>query len=184
MKKKSLVLIVLLLLVGLTSGYVASTYAKYVSVISGSKATATVAQWAFETDNASQTVVVSLDNTYDADTLVTGRIAPGTSGSFNIAVSNASSEVGADVTIVMDYEYASLPTNLIFYTDQAHQNDIDTSGYTVSLAAGATSQNVTIYWAWAYETTDGDDEDTADGEAHASLQIPITITGVQTTPSV
>ncbi len=182
MKKKSLVLIIMLLLVGLTSGYVASTYAKYTSKVEGSKATATVAQWAFATDNASQTIAVSLDKTYDPDTLVAGKIAPGTSGSFNIAVSNANSEVGVDATIEMDYDYAKLPTNLKFYSDENHQNEIETDGYTVTLAPHAASQNVTIYWAWAYETSNGDAADTTDGEAHESLEIPVTITGVQVQP--
>ena len=45
--KKSLLVLVLLLLVGITSGYVASTYAKYTSKIENNNGTATVAKWAF-----------------------------------------------------------------------------------------------------------------------------------------
>ena len=51
--KKSLILIVLLLLFAIAGGFVAGTYAKYVEEITGNQGTATVAKWAFATENAS-----------------------------------------------------------------------------------------------------------------------------------
>ena len=72
--KKTLLVLVLLLLVGITSGYVASTYAKYTSKIENNNGTATVAKWAFTTDNSAQTLAVNLDNTPDPSTLVAGKL--------------------------------------------------------------------------------------------------------------
>ncbi len=112
--KKSLLVLVLLLLVGITSAYVASTFAKYTSKIENNNGTATVAKWAFTTDNSAQTLTVNLDNTPDPSTLVAGKIAPGTSGSFNIALSNATTETGVDWTISLK-NVTNKPTNLKCY---------------------------------------------------------------------
>ena len=186
--KKSLLVLVLLLLVGITSGYVASTYAKYTSKIENNNGTATVAKWAFSTDNAVQTLTINLANTPDASTLVAGKIAPGTSGSFNIALSNATTETGVDWTISLK-NVTNKPTNLKFYKDSAHTTEITpgTGTITGQLAAqDSTGLSVPIYWAWAYETdaiATNDPIDTTDGEAANSLTIGVDITGVQTQPS-
>lgn len=186
--KKTLLVLVLLLLVGITSGYVASTYAKYTSKIENNNGTATVAKWAFTTDNSAQTLTVNLDNTPDPSTLVAGKIAPGTSGSFNIALSNATTETGVDWTISLK-NVTNKPTNLKFYKDSSHTTEITpgTGTITGQLAAqDSTGLSVPIYWAWAYETTaiaTNDPIDTSDGEAANSLTIGVDITGVQTQPS-
>ncbi len=186
--KKTLLVLVLLLLVGITSGYVASTYAKYTSKIENNNGTATVAKWAFTTDNSAQTLTVNLDNTPDPSTLVAGKIAPGTSGSFNIALSNATTETGVDWTISLK-NVTNKPTNLKFYKDSSHTTEITpgTGTITGQLAAqDSTGLSVPIYWAWAYETTaiaTNDPIDTTDGEAANSLTIGVDITGVQTQPS-
>ena len=186
--KKSLLVLVLLLLVGITSGYVASTYAKYTSKIENNNGTATVAKWAFTTDNSAQTLTVNLDNTPDPSTLVAGKIAPGTSGSFNVALVNTNTETGVDWTISLK-SITNKPTNLKFYKDSAHTTEITpgTGTITGQLAAqDSTGLSVPIYWAWAYETTaiaTNDPIDTTDGEAANSLTIGVDITGVQTQPS-
>ena len=197
-KKKSLMLIALLLLVGATSGYVASTYAKYTSEITGNNGTATVAKWSFEDDNTAQTLTINLAETYDATTLVANKIAPGTAGSFNIALSNENSEVGVDFVVALT-SITNKPTNLKFYKTRSgsagaytYSNEITpgTTEITGQLAAeDSTGLNVPIYWVWAYETTEtatNDPIDTANGEdtsANRTLTIGVTITGTQTPPS-
>ena len=112
-KKKSLLVVALLLLVGITSGYVASTYAKYTSQIAGNNGSATVAKWAFSTDNPAKTLTINFSGTYDASTLVAGKIAPGTSGFFNVALVNTHTETGVDWTIRLN-SITNAPTNLKF----------------------------------------------------------------------
>lgn len=186
-KKKTLLIIVLLLLVGITSGYVASTYAKYTSQITDNNGTATVAKWAFSTDNAQQTLTINFSGTYDPTTLVANRIAPGTSGSFNIALKNTNTETGVNWTIKLN-SANNLPHNLKFYKDSAHTTEITpgTSTITGQLAAkDSTVLSVPIYWAWEYETSEiatNDPLDTTDGEAAEALTIGVDITGVQTQP--
>lgn len=186
-KKKSLLIIALLLLVGITSGYVASTYAKYTSQIIGNNGTATVAKWAFSTDNPAKTLTINFSGTYDASTLVAGKIAPGTSGFFNVALSNANTETGVDWTIKLN-SVTGKPTNLKFYKDSQHTTEITpgTGTITGQLAAkDSTGLSVPIYWAWEYETSQiatNDPIDTTDGEAGSTLTIGVDITGVQTQP--
>ena len=187
MNKKSLILVVLLVLVGLTTGYVASTYAKYTSTVTGS-GTATVAKWAFSTDNTTQSLTINLSPTVDATTLVANKIAPGTSGSFGIQLVNTHSEVGVDFSITID-TITGQPANLKFYKDSSFTTELTpgTSTVTGQLTAGdSTGVTVPIYWKWAYETSDiatNDPIDTTAGETAAQLTIGVTIVGTQTQPS-
>ena len=187
-KKKSLLVVALLLLVGITSGYVASTYAKYTSQIAGNNGSVTVAKWAFSTDNPTQTLTINFSGTYDPTTLVAGKIAPGTSGSFNVALKNNNTETGVDWTIKLN-SVTGKPTNLKFYKDSEHTTELTpgTSTITGQLAAkDTTTLTVPIYWAWEYETSEiatNDPLDTTDGEAAKELTIGVDITGVQTAPS-
>ena len=186
--KNAIILMALLTLVAVTAMYVASTYAKYTSEITGNNGTATVAKWAFSTDNATQTLTINLAATYDPTTLVGGKIAPGTAGSFNVALVNTTSEVGVDWTIKLN-SITNKPTNLKFYKDSSYTTELTpgTSTITGQLIAGdSTGLSVPIYWKWAYETTEiatNDPIDTNDGGAANTLTIGVDITGVQTTPS-
>lgn len=184
-KERSILVIVLLLLVGLTFGYVSSTYAKYTSEVDGNNGTATVAKWAFATDNATQTLTIDFGETYDPSTLDDGKIAPGTEGSFDIALINTNSEVGVDFEIALK-SITGKPTNLKFYKDSSYNTELTpgTSTITGQLTAGdSTGLSVPIYWKWAYETTNGDATDTTDGEAANTLTIGVDITGTQVAPS-
>ena len=182
-KKKSLLVIVLSLLVGLTAAYVSSTYAKYTSTIDDNNGTVTVAKWAFASDNAAQDLTINFTDTYDTSTLVSGKIAPGTSGSFNIALVNTNTETGVDFTLTLK-DATNVPTNLKFYADDTFTTEVALNGtITGQLAAGdSTGLSVPIYWKWAYESG-SDSADTADGEAAETLSIVMQLTGVQTAPS-
>ena len=111
-KKKKLLVIALLILFGLTAGYVANTYAKYTAEING-QGTVKVAKWAFAEDNQSVDFTIDLNGTIDASTLIADRIAPGTSGSFDIDLSNENSEVGVAFTISFS-NIQNAPSNLVF----------------------------------------------------------------------
>lgn len=186
-KKSAILLMVLLLLIAVTAMYVASTYAKYTSEITGNNGTATVAKWAFTTDNAVQTLTINLAGTYDATTLVNNKIAPGTTGSFNIALSNEHSEVGVNFSVKLN-SITNKPTNLKFYKDSSYTTELTpgTSTITGQLVAGEKSfEGVPVYWRWEYETdaiATNDPKDTTDGEAAKSLTIGVDITGTQVQP--
>lgn len=183
-KRKTIIIIVLLLLVGVSIRYVAGTYAKYTSSVNAS-GTATVAKWAFDTDNASSALTINLTSTVDATSLTSGKIAPGTSGTFVIAVDNTTSEVGVQYTVSFG-SAQNVPQNLVFtYNNTTFNPTANTiQGY---LPVGQTD-SLTIDWEWPYETGSGaqlvteDGQDTSDGSAANTMTITATIVGVQTNP--
>lgn len=189
-KRKSLILIVLLLLIGVTSGYVAKTYAKYTAEVSGNGA-AVIAKWNFDTENEITTINVALDETYDSSTLVEGKIAPGTVGSFAINLTNADSEVGVDFEINIG-TVSNVPTNLKLYSDDSYTTELTTANITGQISAGdSTGIEAKIYWKWEYETgsvtngiASGDSADTTDGKSAKTLTVPVIVKGVQTEPGV
>ena len=71
--KSAVLLLVLLVLVAVSAMYVASTYAKYTGEVNG-EGTATVAKWNFATDNTNANFVVDWTESYDASTLVDGKM--------------------------------------------------------------------------------------------------------------
>ena len=192
MKKRgtSLLIVALLLLVGITSRYVAGTFAKYAGEIKDNNGTAAVAKWNFTTENAVQTLTMDLAETYDPSTLVANKIAPGTSGAFEISLTNETTETGVDFTVKLN-SITDAPTNLKFYKDEEHTTALTpgTSTVTGQLAAGdAEGVKVPIYWVWDFGTSDEVDDtinaqDTADGTAAKSITIGVDIKGVQTAPS-
>lgn len=178
-KKRTLSLLVLLLLVGVAGVYVVGTFAKYTSSVDKS-GTAIVAKWAFSTDNTNDDLTINLAKTYDASTLVKDRIAPGTSGSFDLVISNKNSEVGISYEITFA-DIANIPTNLVF-KQNGTVVDITSKKITGTLPAGE-SDTIPMTWEWAYETTGGDDKDTEDGESAQALTFKAHIVGTQVTPS-
>lgn len=191
-KKESLLLLVLLLLVGISFSYVAGTYAKYVASFDN-EGTATVAKWAFEAENKETDLEVALGETYDAESLVSGKIAPGTKGNFSIKLTNKDSEVGVQYSISLKEIGDTVPANLKFYTNDTYTTELTTTSTPITgkIAAGdETGATATIYWKWDYETgtvTDGiaagDEDDTDDGETATDFTVTLTVKGNQINPT-
>ena len=178
---------VLLLVVGASLGGM-YTNAKYTSTVYG-KATASVARYVFN---------VSADNTYeskktfndlvlaqtcDVSKLVNGKIAPGTSGSFDILLDAKGSDVGIKYNVTFTEKNGNtLPTNLVLKLDG--KNWEFTDGIEGTINAG-TQTNVkhTISWEWKYETTGGDAQDTIDGRNAFDYEYVITAVGTQVEPA-
>jgi len=190
--KKSILLVVLLLLVAIATAYVGGTYAKYTESFSR-EAKATVAKWNFVGDNEQKTLAIDFSEKYDATTLVDGKIAPGTSGSFKIKLTNDTTETGVNFILALG-DVSNLPTNLKFYKDSAYKTEITPNGETTITgqlkAKDATGVEVPLYWKWEYETKDtnnsvtaGDTADTTNGKDAQELTVPVTITGNQVSPS-
>ena len=154
-KKNAVLVFVLLLLVAVTAMMVASTYSKYTAEVTGS-GTVTVAKWAFKTDNPTQTFTVNLDTTAHASTLVANKIAPGTSGSFDLKLVNTNSEVGVNFTVKLGTPTGNLPQNLKFYKDSSHTTEITTGSTEITgqIVAGD-STGVTVCCGLTSSVTTG-----------------------------
>lgn len=174
---------------------VSGTYAKYTSQATGSD-TAKVAKWSIkvgdtEIANATpKTVTFDLfktindSNGTDAESDVkSGKlIAPGTSGKFDLTVTN-DSEVNAKCSITLANSNTTIPIE--FSTDgKTWTNDITTlasNDKTINMGASST---MTVQWRWAYEgssstsfkTTQTDTSDTNLGISAQTAAPTATIT--------
>ena len=168
LKFTGLVMFVSVIAVILVSG----TYAKYTSSVSGSD-TATVAKWDIKAGVAGEEVSITgsnatvsfnlFDTILDTETgetetdVTTGKIAPGTMGSFELSVKN-DSEVNAEYTIAFELDVTSLPLEFKINDGEwtSSLSDIDTTALDMN-----TSDTATVQWRWAYETTADDGTTTA-----------------------
>lgn len=167
-----------------TSCFVSSTFAKYTSSASGSD-TVTVAKWQIKVGGTditqTDTVTFNLfdtikdnDGTSAETDVVTGKIAPGTSGSFNLAIENTS-EVTASYNVAFTIPSTSIPFE--FSTDgTTWKSTLDAS--TNTIASGA-STNVKVYWRWPFTSTSGDANDTTIGIAAGTVTVTATIIATQ-----
>lgn len=176
-----------LILTMLSLCLVSNTYAKYTSTFAGSD-TAIVAKWDVSAGDASTTIDLfnsskiydtngvtdyTQGGTDDADVkngTADGIIAPGTWGSFSYTVSN-NSDVNATYTV--DYTVTAANVPLEWSVDGTTWSTNLSNVSTTALNMGAT-ENVTVYWRWAFN---GDDTaDTTLGTATTLARPEVTIT--------
>ena len=192
-----------LVLCMVTMSLTAGTLAKYAGKASGN-ATATVAKWAIKfTDggsteyNDSNTITLNLkDTVQEGKNLVAAdKIAPGTSGSFNLAVDGTGTEVAFKYTISLDL--AGITNDgtttgtcpLKFYktkTGNTYSDELTTGAAEISgnvlLNGGTQPDAQTIYWVW---NTTTDEDDTTLGTDSAKIteglvyKIPVTVKAEQ-----
>lgn len=186
---KAIVLVALILIASVTFGVI-YTNAKYTSTVPGQVSTS-VAKYVFNvsgSDSYKTTDTLTglkLAQTCTPATLVDGKIAPGTSGSFDIVVNTNGADVGVqyDISFVNTTTH-SLPTNLKFKLDG---NDwVYTNGIHGTIDADDVGQVVThtVTWEWDYGTgvASADAADTADGQNAFDYAFTITAIGTQVRP--
>jgi hypothetical protein len=189
--KKYVFIILILGIVASISILGISTYAKYTSELSSINQKATIAKWSFESDNESHDFTFDMEDTYDQNTLISNRIAPGTRGRLTFFLSNENTETGVDYKIVLS-KNNNIPRLLKFYSDSECSNEL-TSGRILegNLIPGESEKEIVIYWKWLYETGSNSTEkesnnvvDTSDGASSTTdgMTITATITGTQSQP--
>lgn len=176
-------MLIMLLLTG-AGGY---TYARYMSQEKGT-GNADIANWAFQIDkNGEQTKNVILRNTVSKQTLVNGKIAPGTSGEFSITLDATGSEVGVDYTLSFVDEI-NKPENIIFTYNGKEYKSLNEIG---SIKGNIGTKNdrtatILIKWTWLYQTgstdiekAENDIKDTKAGTSLLDYSFNIIAKGVQ-----
>ena len=182
----------LLVAVLMTTCAISGTFAKYTSTATGSDS-ARVALWDVQLNGTTinsntftfdlfKTIIDTKNDAAEGDiSPVDGTvIAPGTKGSFDIVLKNAS-EVTAEY--VIDYTVTNANNiPVVFSLDgSTWKSDINELDVTtpVGIAIGATAPTITVYWMWAFE---GDNAaDTAlgiDGTATITVEAKVTVTQV------
>ena len=191
-KKKKFISVILIILAIILSFIGGQTYSKYVTEVRGD-GTAQIATWDFKVNGQKEQVqTISLGSTYDESTLVNGKIAPGTKGSFQIIVDATGSDVGIDYKIKFSNE-SSKPKNLKFYYQETEYDSIlelekDLSG-TIDANAENKSKTLTINWEWEYETGNNPTEiaandkvDTQNAQEIANYTFNVNVSGTQVVP--
>ena len=186
---------ILLVAVLLTTCAISGTFAKYTSTAAGSDA-ARVAVWDIDVEGVGietksftfdlfNTVLDTKDGNSETDVKVGTNetiIAPGTKGSFEINLTNAS-EVNATYDIAYTItNTAGIP--LKFSTNgttwETNIAQLNVTGEAIAMTNGAAS--ITVYWQWDYTngTTAGDEADTALGlDGTHTVTVTATVTATQ-----
>lgn len=190
-KKKIIIGVCVLAILAITliGGYV---FAKYQSQVTG-KGIADVAKWSFNVNgNASSMQTIALAETYNKETLVNNKIAPGTTGDFSIIVDATDSEVGVDYNVTFENEKQK-PTNLKFIYENVEYSSIQELEDVLQGTINANDENkektLHITWKWEYETGDTKEEisnndkiDTQEGIQDLNYTFDVVVTGTQVTP--
>lgn len=167
------------------------TFSKYVTEVSG-EGVANVAKWTFKVnDNESQLQSINLASTVNNETLINNKIAPGTSGDFQIKIDATGSDVGINYKVNFVNE-KNKPQNLIFtYDDERYENVTDIaeelSGI-IDANAEEKTKVINIHWEWPYETgiddeiTNNDIIDTENGKNITQYTFDVLVEGVQVMP--
>lgn len=183
-KRKKLLMIVvslmIILLVAIILGY---TYAKYTNHkdVSASAATAI---WSFDgaisNTESMDTTSISLAQTVNKNSVASGKIAPGTSGSFKIIIDASGSEVDMDYEVLLNGAENNKPDNLYFTCSDLVNARVDKDDSTSELIkyysleemlaydsqegkynmSGTINKDqnssprvITVNWDWPYEST-------------------------------
>ena len=192
-KRKKIILVLMAIIVTLVSFLGGQAYAKYMSKVTGN-GTAEIANWKFKVnENEEKMQTISLSSTVNNITLANKKVAPGTSGNFQINLDSTDSDVGVFYTINFENETRK-PTNLKFeyrgdiYPDLGRLRNVIIG----TLCADATdkTKTITIGWNWPYETGETEEEieknnriDTEEAKKINDYTFDIVVTGTQVQPA-
>lgn len=155
--------------------------------------TADIASWRFKVnENEEKIQNISLKSTINNSTLKDNKIAPGTSGDFQIKIDATGSEVGINYLLRFENE-SQKPTNLKFtYNDETY-NSITELQDVLCGTINADEQDkvkvLQIGWFWEYETGNTEQEiyasdiiDTREAKQINNYTFDVIITGSQVMP--
>lgn len=191
-KNKKIILAIAILSCIVISFLGGQSYSKYVAEVRGD-GMAEVATWSFKVNGQEEQVqTIPLTSTCNNETLVNNKIAPGTSGIFNIMVDGRGSDVGINYEIKFTGE-STKPTNLKFIYQGQEYNSISELGNHLSGSIYANDEVktkvLTINWKWDYETGENENEianndkiDTQNAKDIATYQFNVVVSGTQMEP--
>ena len=191
-KKKKAVIALCILVVMLVAFIGGQAYAKYISQVRGN-GIAEIATWSFKVNGEKEQVQeIRLASTCNNQTLVNNKIAPGTSGSFNIKIDATGSDVGINYNITFAQE-ENKPQNLKFVYGGIEYSSIKELEGKLSGMIEANervkTRTINVRWQWDYETgrdpsqiNENDIVDTKDATNVANYTFQVIVTGTQIQP--
>ena len=200
MNKKRIIAVFIIIALIILSFLTGSTFAKYLTEYR-TTASLQIARWSVSEDFlvngvSKKSENINLATTYNPATLVNGKIAPGTSGTFGVQIDATGTETGINYEIKIDKILGATINNLVFtYNNNTYSNLSELSNaVSGNIPADADNKivNLEIGWCWPYETlvngnsANGDEQDTLDGSTiyNSKYSFDITITCTQDIPKV
>lgn len=180
-------------LAGIVAGvFINNTFSKYTNKVVGDGETE-IAKWSFKVNQQTEEfATIKLADTYDKTTLLNGKIAPGTSGSFDLIIDATDSEVGVKYDVDFTDE-TNKPTNMIFKSGNKTVSTIEELESVLTDTINADDANkvrtLTINWEWPYETgttntiSSNDKIDTDEGLQALDYSFKVIVTGTQVQPT-
>ena len=168
------------------------TFSKYITEVKG-VGTASVAKWNFKVNGTEEEIqTINLASTINNETLANNKIAPGTSGNFEIRIDGSNAEVGIDYKIEFLNE-KNLPQNLIFKYNGKSYDSIVKLNEVLNGKLNANDEqkqkSFVINWEWPYETGVSETEiakndkiDTENGKSNLNYTFDVLVTGTQVIP--
>lgn len=193
MTKKKKIVIVLAILAALCILFIGGkTFSKYITEVKG-VGTASVAKWNFKVNGTEEEIqTINLASTINNETLANNKIAPGTSGNFEIRIDGSNAEVGIDYKIEFLNE-KNLPQNLIFkYNGKSYDSIVklnEVLNGKINANDEQKQKSFVINWEWPYETGVSETEiakndkiDTENGKSNLNYTFDVLVTGTQVIP--
>lgn len=191
-KSKKIVLIIIALVVIGLAFLGGHAYAKYMSRIEGFGA-AEVANWSFKANgNTERLQTISLKSTVDNTKVISNKLAPGTSGIFEIKLDATRADVGVNYMVRFINE-SRKPTNLKFSYNGETYNNLTDLGAAINGTINANDEDKTktiqVDWNWEYQTGTTAEEiaandmiDTQESKVIGNYNFDVVVTGTQVNP--
>lgn len=190
MKQKSKVLfIVAIVAIIVVSFFCGNAFSKYLTQVTGT-GNAEIAKWFFKVNGKEDNLAtINLGETQTNANITKGKIAPGSSGEFEISIDATGAEVGIQYQILFQNEFQK-PTNLKFLYEgktfhSLKEIEPELTGI-ISLENPQKIKVIKIQWQWPYETGTNSEEiaasdivDTQEGKEAKDYTFDVLITGTQ-----
>lgn len=146
--------ILIILIIGII---VELTVSKYATDITGSSIS-TTAKWKFKTSSDFSTTPINLKDTITRNTVTVNKIAPGSSGSFDIVIDVTGCETDVDYEVLISNE-TNRPLNLFYNIDgnskryASLQELLNENINGTIKITDVQTRTFKIKWAWDYSTS-------------------------------
>lgn len=188
-KKKKILIILIVVIISVMSFFIGLAFNKYNTSIKG-EGLAEIATWNFKVNGKEEQIQsIDLASTINNETILDSKLAPGTSGSFDIIIDATDTQVGIQYNI-NSIEENNKPHNLKFIYEEKEYNSLKELQEKLSGIINANDENkvrtLKILWKWDYETGSTAEEinkndllDTQDAQNVQNYKFTVCVSGEQ-----
>lgn len=189
LERKKILIILIVVIISVISFFFGLAFNKYNTSIKG-ECLAEIATWNFKVNGKKEEIqTIDLTSTINNETVLGSKLAPGTSGSFDIIIDATDSQVGIKYNII-SIEETNKPHNLKFIYEEKEYNTLKELQEKMCGTINANDENkvriLKILWKWDYETGSTAEEinennllDTQDAQNIQNYKFAICVSGEQ-----